>query len=148
MSTQELVYQQKVKLIEEKLQLQKEIEEMKLVNARILEKIKEDYEDQLACAKKEHARELAIIKAAYQRKTEDMIRKIISQYTERTAELTAQHQALEKQLENQYERELSILAQKKLTAETNMRHMHDELLKCKRIISDLRKKQLNYTVVF
>jgi hypothetical protein len=148
MSTTELVYQQKVRLIEEKLQLQEEIEELKFVNAKILEKIKEDYEDQLACAQKEHADEIAKIKAGYQRKTEDMIRRIISQYTEKSAQMAAQHQVLEKQLEAQYERELSIMAQKKLTAETNMKHMHDEVLKCKRIISDLRKKQLNYTVVF
>ncbi|MFI4957180.1 MAG: hypothetical protein ACHQAX_08240 [Gammaproteobacteria bacterium] len=155
MITDELVYQQKIqkekqektKLIEEKLLLQEEIEEIKFVNAKILEKIKEDYEDQLACAKKEQATEIADVKAAYQRKAENMIRKIIAQYTEKSAQLIAQHQTLEKQLEKQYEKELSVMAQKKLTAETNMKHMHHELLECKRIISELRKKQTNYTVV-
>lgn len=44
-----------------------------------------------------------------------------------------------------HEKETSVLAQKKLTVEMNMKQLHKELIECKRIISALRQKQSRYS---
>lgn len=177
--------------------LKRDLAEDKIIHQRIIDKLKEDFDEKISTTEAALAHEKATFKATLEQKmlsfknaaeqhlalqiekhqaiAVEKIRRlesllslerentkkaehISSGYIELQNELTAWKKQCKTLEDNSVkdrqtlhetaikqktlEKDISVIAQKKLTVEMNMKQLHKELIECKRIISALRKQQI------